>query len=190
VSINQPIVSRIQRQGDWLLHDLRRGLRDFLINTLAGSPLTPRALRHAVYRLVGMHVETPGIMHSCVFEGSAGNIVIGHSSFINTHCFLEAVASVRIGAQCGLAMHVMIVTSGHALAPDGHWTQQRTAEPVTLGDHVWVGARSIILPGVTVGEHCVIAAGSVVIRDCDAWGLYAGVPARKVRDLRGAVPPT
>lgn len=125
-------------------------------------------------------------MHSCVFEGDAANVFIGHSSFVNTQCHLEAVAPIRIGRECGLGMQVLIVTSGHDIDDHGRWSAVRNARPVTLGDNVWVGARSVILPGVTVGEHCIIAAGSVVTRDCAPWGLYAGVPARRVRDLSDA----
>ncbi len=55
--------------------------------------------------------------------------------------------------------------------------------PIKVGNGCWIGARSTILPGVTVGDGCIIAAGSVVNKDCEPNSLYAGVPARKIKDL-------
>lgn len=58
-----------------------------------------------------------------------------------------------------------------------------TQEPITVQEGTWIGARSTILPGVTIGAGVIVAAGSVVTRDCDPHSLYAGVPARKIRSL-------
>ncbi|WP_447643573.1 acyltransferase [Nocardioides zeae] len=52
-----------------------------------------------------------------------------------------------------------------------------------IGNGAWIGARALILPGVSVSEGCVIAAGAVVNRNTEPHGLYAGVPARRIRDL-------
>ena len=57
------------------------------------------------------------------------------------------------------------------------------SKSIRVGDACWIGARAILLPGVTVGDGCVIAAGAVVTKDCDAHGLYTGVPAVRVQDL-------
>jgi acetyltransferase-like isoleucine patch superfamily enzyme len=56
--------------------------------------------------------------------------------------------------------------------------------PVRIGDDVWIGARAVILPGVTVGDHAVIGAGAVVREDVPAWAIVAGVPAKVIRDRR------
>lgn len=56
-------------------------------------------------------------------------------------------------------------------------------QPITVGDGCWIGARAVILPGVTIGDGCVIAAGAVVSKDCAPNGMYAGVPARRIREL-------
>jgi len=55
------------------------------------------------------------------------------------------------------------------------------ASEVRIGDRCWLGARAMILPGVTVGEGTIIGAGAVVNKDCEPGAVYAGVPARRVR---------
>ncbi|WP_431307070.1 acyltransferase [Candidatus Protofrankia datiscae] len=57
------------------------------------------------------------------------------------------------------------------------------AKPVAIGNDCWLGSRVIVMSGVTIGHHCVIATGSLVNRDCKPYGLYAGSPARRVHDL-------
>jgi maltose O-acetyltransferase len=96
---------------------------------------------------------------------------------------LDASAPISIGCETGIGMQVMIVTASHPTSKgttDHHTT---TPLPVTVGDQCWVGARCVILPGVAIGDHCIIGAGAVVVKDCEPFGLYAGVPARRVRDL-------
>jgi len=56
-------------------------------------------------------------------------------------------------------------------------------KPVAVGNGCWIGARVMVMPGVSVGDGCVVAAGAIVTKDCEPHGLYAGVPAQRVRDL-------
>jgi acetyltransferase-like isoleucine patch superfamily enzyme len=77
----------------------------------------------------------------------------------------------------------LVLTSTHAIGPHharlGDWRYL----PVTIGAGCWIAARSVIMPGVTIGDGCIVAAGAVVLEDCEPDGLYAGVPARRIRDL-------
>jgi maltose O-acetyltransferase len=76
----------------------------------------------------------------------------------------------------------MVVTSHHPTLPDGTVSRVAEPRPVTIGDRVWVGARAQILPGVRIAADAVIAAGAVVTKDCPVAGVYAGVPARLIRE--------
>jgi maltose O-acetyltransferase len=76
----------------------------------------------------------------------------------------------------------MILTATHNLV-DGRVDHRRASRNVEIGDRVWLGARAMVLPGVTVGDGCVVAAGAVVTRDCEPDGVYAGVPARRIRPV-------
>ena len=71
----------------------------------------------------------------------------------------------------------------HEFGPPGERTGALMPAPVTIGDGVWIGACVTILPGVTIGPSCMVASGAVVSGDCEPNGLYAGNPARRVREL-------
>ncbi|RFU22455.1 acyltransferase [Geodermatophilus marinus] len=131
-----------------------------------------------------MAVDSFVVSPACRFEGEPRNVRIGARSYLNLECYIEAVAPVAIGADCAIGMQSMIITSDHR-GPDGSWRPEATGLPVSIGDRVWLGARVTVLPGVTIGDDVVVAAGAVVAADCRPGGVYAGVPARRVREIGG-----
>jgi acetyltransferase-like isoleucine patch superfamily enzyme len=109
-----------------------------------------------------------------------GSLVLGERVFINTGATIVANHSIVIGDSCLIGDLVAIFDCDHhAMEPS---SPARIA-PVRLGTNVWVGRSATILPGVTIGDHAVIAAGSIVTRDVPAKTLVAGVPARPIRTL-------
>ena len=102
---------------------------------------------------------------------------------MNHRCYFDTRDRISVGARVAFGMEVMVCTSTHEPGDQQRRAGPYTTAPVTIGDGSWIGARALILPGVTVGEGCVVAAGAVVREDCEPGGLYAGVPARRVRDL-------
>lgn len=164
-----------------IVQDLSWGWKSFVTNSVAGSPLCPRALRYAILRLRGFDVRTPKVQSRCTFTGGR-DIRIGVRTSVNVSCYFEAVAPIRIGEDCHIAMFVTIVTSSHDVGPAGV-THRRTSAPVTIGDRVWLGVRVTVLPGVTIGDDVIVAAGAVVTRDLPAGAVYGGVPARLIRTL-------
>lgn len=167
-----------------ILRELRIELtmltRRTLLNAVGGSSLMPRPLRWALYRACGMDVRTPNVFPGLEVAGRPGNLVVGAGTFVNTGCFFELVGPVSIGRDCQLGMGTMVVTSHHERT-DAGISREPVGRAVRIGDRVWTGARVTILPGVTVGDDVVLAAGAVVTADCVAPGVYAGVPARLVR---------
>ena len=112
-----------------------------------------------------------------------GTLEIGERVFINYGCSISASELVRIGPRCSLGPHVMIMDNGfHRLEPERR-DERPASRPVVLEENVWLGARVIVLPGVTIGAHSVIGAGSVVTRDVPPRSLAAGQPARVLRTL-------
>jgi acetyltransferase-like isoleucine patch superfamily enzyme len=77
----------------------------------------------------------------------------------------------------------MLCTSGHRIGSAERRAGVYVADPIAIGDGSWIGTRAVLLGGVTVGAGCMVAAGAVVVADCQPNGLYAGTPARRVRDL-------
>lgn len=164
-----------------LAQDMSWGWKAFVTNSVAGSVLCPRVVRYSILRARGFDVRTANISPGCTFTGGR-DIQIGSGSFVNVGCYFEAVAPIRIGQDCQVAMSVTLVTSFHALGAEGV-TQRRDAAPVTIGRRCWLGANVIVLPGVTIGDDVVIAAGAVVTRNLRSGAVYGGVPARFIRTL-------
>ena len=115
-----------------------------------------------------------------VGASSKGSLVLGERVFINTGATVFANHSITLGDDCRLGDLVAIFDSDHhPLEP----SRPTRVAPVRLGTNVWVGRSATILPGVTIGDHSVVAAGSIVTDDVPARTLVAGVPARPVRTL-------
>ena len=151
------------------------------MNTVAASALLRDDARQRILRWAGLGVEAERVGPACYFHTS--QISIGENAFINHGCHFENVAPVEIGRGAVLSMFVVVATSHHEIS-DSHYRAGRwRPEPVRIGDGAWLGVRVTVLGGVTVGDGCVVAAGAVVTGDLAPNGLYAGVPARRVRDL-------
>lgn len=166
-----------------LREDLTYGTEHVLFSTLLGSPLVPRVVRRALLNLAGAHVGSgPGV--GFALTGSARNLTIGTGVFCNKHVSIEAVAPVTIGDDTAIGMQVLIVTSHHGIDAAGDWDRTASGRAVAIGERVWIGARTMVLPGAVIEDDVVVAAGAVVAGHLRTGGLYAGVPARRIRDLR------
>lgn len=114
------------------------------------------------------------------------NIMLGQRFYANHHCVILDAAEVSIGNDVMLGPGVHIYTVSHPLDADQRRSGVEQAKPVRIGHDVWIGGQAVILPGVTIGDGAVIAAGSVVSRDVAAYSLVAGQPARWQKDLAPA----
>jgi maltose O-acetyltransferase len=155
-------------------------LRDSVLGGLAGAAVVPNSLRLRLLRLVGVRVGAGAyVSPGCTFVQAP--IAIGERSYINRRCTFEA--GVEVGADVDIGPDVSLLTSTHEPGTRRRRAGRGVLAPVKVGRGTWIGAAVTVLPGVTIGEGCVIAAGSVVARDCEPHGLYAGVPAERRRDL-------
>jgi maltose O-acetyltransferase len=168
-----------------LCEDFVTASHGVIINRVAGSMAMPRIGRFLIYRLFGLKVRSPNIFYGVRFTGN--RVSIGKNTFVNTSVQFEDVAPIRIGDDCQIGMEVLFVTSHHEFH-DGILSKDVVPLPIEVGNRCWVGARATILPGVSIGDGCVIAAGAVVAKSCEPQGLYAGIPARRVRDLDPSKP--
>lgn len=157
-------------------------VRDLFINKIAASKITPKRIRMFLYKRWGLEIEG-GISPGSFIGGH--DIKIGRNSFVNYNCFFDGLAPIKIGKNCFIAMEVMFCTSTHKIQTENG--EKRIGDsyglPITVEDNCWIGARATILPGVTVGKGCIIAAGAVVAKDCAPDGFYAGVPAKRIKDI-------
>lgn len=115
--------------------------------------------------------------------GLRSRITLGMNCWINDGCTFDASDDITLGNGVALGHEVMLLTSTHEIGPHFYRAGRSTNMPVEIGDGAWIGARSVVLPGVTIGRGAVVAAGSVVNRPVADNVLVAGVPARVVRSL-------
>ncbi|WP_341855937.1 sugar O-acetyltransferase [Brachybacterium sp. GPGPB12] len=108
---------------------------------------------------------------------------IGAGTFVNFGLTALDVVDIRIGRSRQLGPNIQPLTPIHPLEPGPRRDGWEAAEPITIGDNVWIGGGAIIMPGVTIGEDSVIGAGSVVTRDVPARDLAVGGPAKVIREL-------
>lgn len=111
------------------------------------------------------------------------NLHIGAGSFANFGLVALDVAAIRIGDHVQMGPNVQLLTPTHPLDPDLRRAGWEAAEPITIGDNVWLGGGVIVLSGVSIGADTVVGAGAVVPRDLPSGVVAVGNPARVVRQL-------
>ena len=111
------------------------------------------------------------------------NIEVGKNFFANYNCTILDVAKVKIGDNCQFAPNVAVYTAGHPIHPVSRNSQYEYGISVTIGDNVWIGGNSVIVPGVHIRSNTVIGAGSVVTKDIPDWVIAAGNPCRVIRKI-------
>ena len=111
------------------------------------------------------------------------NIHIGSNFTGNYNITMLDIREIHIGDNVMIGPNTLITTVGHPLSPMGRRKHIGIAEPVTIGNDVWIGGNATILPGVTIGNNVVVAAGAVVTKDVPGNCVVAGIPARKIRDI-------
>lgn len=116
----------------------------------------------------------PGVRLEC-FPGA--RISLGNGTYLNRNTEIIAAEEVAIGRDCLISWDVLIMdTNQH-----GIWGEPPIARPVIIGSHVWIGARAVILPGVTIGDYAIVGAAAVVTKDVPPRTAVAGNPARPIR---------
>jgi maltose O-acetyltransferase len=109
---------------------------------------------------------------------------VGARSFVNFGLVALDAASITVGDDVQIGPGVQLLTPTHPIDPDLRRAKWEAAEPIGVGDNVWLGGGSIVLPGVTIGEHSVVGAGAVVTKSLPAGVVAVGTPARIIRSLR------
>ena len=135
------------------------------------------SLNTAVWRLLGCKVGR----HSVIRMGTQINVpfkvVIG--SYCSIHGHVKARGGVLIGDGVEFVEDVLVSTQTHSMESSYFESQYR---PVHISDYAWLGPRSIVLAGVSIGRGGVLAAGAVATKDLEGWSVYAGIPARKIKE--------
>lgn len=160
-----------------MFSSFKTGLLFLSIKLLGYVPC--RWFRTLVLCMLGAGIDRTAVLYGGFEIRSPRKLKIGEGSCIGHRATLDARGGLTIGRNVNLSSEVMVWTAQHDYRDPGFRT---VFEPVMIGDYVWLGPRCIILPGVTVGEGAVVAAGAVVTKDVDPYTLVGGVPAQKIAD--------
>lgn len=119
---------------------------------------------------------------ACI-NNAVGDVIIGDHTRIGLHNTI--IGPVDIGNHVNLAQGITVTALNHNFSDTNKRIDEQgvSTNPVTIEDDVWVGANAVILPGVTIGEHCVVAAGAVVTKDMPPHSLVAGIPAKVIKNI-------
>lgn len=133
--------------------------------------------------VIGDRVRLVSTVAKLELVAEGGALEIGEGTFINYGCSIGATQLVRIGANCSIGTYAILMDNDyHRLEPERRNERPESA-PIVLEDNVWLGARVIVLRGVTIGAGSAIGAGSVVTRNIPPRSLAAGAPARVIKAL-------
>ncbi|MCA9936603.1 MAG: acyltransferase [Anaerolineales bacterium] len=148
-----------------------------------GSRVRVRLLRAAGFR--GIHPSVVmWALPMITGQGDVyGRLTIGPICRFNVGCFLNLGDSITIGQYVGFGQQVMVLTETHAIGTPEYRSGALTPKPVVIGNGCWIGARATILPGVTIGDGAVVAAGAVVTKDVPPHTVVGGVPAKAIKEL-------
>lgn len=159
----------------------------------AASALPPRAsgaLRAKLLRVTGFAIgEGTNVNGTLKITGPWGllqRLVVGRNCTIESDCVIDLSEKVTIGDAVTIEPGVMILTSTHELDFPKHRAGKLILNPVVIHDGVWLRARCILLPGVTIGAGAVVEVGAVVNKDVEPNLRVGGIPAKQLEELAGA----
>ena len=119
----------------------------------------------------------------CCINNAVGDVVIGDYTRVGIHNTI--IGPVSIGNHVNLAQGITVTALNHNFTDISKRIDEQgiSTKQVTIGDDVWIGANAVILPGVTIGRHVVVAAGAVVTKDVPDNSIVGGVPAKVIKQL-------
>ena len=182
---------RLKRMVDWLIMNQVETRPRWFIRLLA--PLYQHRGRHAIIHH-SVRMDTPpyrkfwlgdySVVESfaCI-NNAVGDVIIGNHTRIGLHNTI--IGPVTIGSHVNLAQGITITALNHNFDDSEKRIDQQgiSTKEVVLEDDIWEGANAVILPGVTIGKHAVVAAGAIVTKDVPPHSLVAGVPAKVIRQI-------
>lgn len=176
---------------DWVIMNQVQTRPRWFVRLLA--PLYQHRGRHSVIH-ASVRMDTPpyrqfslgdySVIESfCCINNAVGDVLIGDYTRIGLHN--TVIGPVTIGSHVNLAQGITVTALNHNFEdPNKRIDEQGiSTTPVTIEDDVWIGANAVVLPGVTIGSHSVVAAGAVVTKDVPPHSLVAGVPAKVIKQI-------
>ena len=182
---------KLKKLIDWVIMNQAETRPRWFIRLLA--PLYQHRGKHSVihrsarmdtppYRLFSLGDYSVVESFACI-NNAVGDVIIGNHTRIGLHNTI--IGPVKIGNNVNLAQGITVTALNHNLSDSNKRIDEQgvSTNPVTIEDDVWIGANAVVLPGVKIGNHCVVAAGAVVTKDVPPHSLVAGVPAKVIKQI-------
>ena len=168
--------SDAMRYSGWISHQAMK-----LTTELNSSYHTPEEIQEIFSELTGKQVDKTFGMFPPFYTDCGKNITVGKNVFINSGCRFQDQGGISIGDGTLIGHNVVLATLNHGIAPDER--HDLFPAPIHIGRNVWIGANTTVLPGVTIGDNAVIAAGAVVTKDIPENVVVGGIPAKGIRSV-------
>ncbi len=163
-----------------MMHELsQEALR--ITAELNGSYHTPEEIREIMERLTGRPIDPSFGMCPPFYTDCGKNIRLGKNVFINSGCRFQDQGGITIDDGALIGHNAVLATLNHN--PDPEKRDHLLPAPIHIGKKVWLGANVTVLPGVTIGDHAIVAAGAVVTRDVVPDTVVGGVPAKFIKKI-------
>ncbi|MBI5127624.1 acyltransferase [Candidatus Roizmanbacteria bacterium] len=137
--------------------------------------------RRFIYRIAGIKIGKGSVIHMKARFYDPRNIVIGEDTIIGEGSILDGRAKLTIGNHVDIASEVMVYNSQHDIEDENF---SAVDKPVIIEDYVFIGPRSIVLPGVTIGKGAIVAAAAVVTKDVPPYAIIGGVPGKIIGERK------
>lgn len=148
---------------------------------LNGAYHTPEEVRTIFSKIIGEYVDEGFCLFPPFYTDFGKNIHVGKNVFINSGCHFQDQGGVTIGDGSLIGHNVVLATINHRFDP-AHRGDNCPA-PITIGKNVWIGSNATVLPGVTIGDGAIVAAGAVETKDVPAMTVVGGIPARIIKRI-------
>lgn len=148
---------------------------------LNNSYHTPEEIREIMGRLTGRKIDDTFRMFPPFYTDFGKNIKIGRDVFINSCCHFQDQGGIEIGDGALIGHNVVLATINHDLYPSKNRVNHYAS--IKIGKRVWIGSNATVLPGVTIGDWAVVAAGAVVTKDVSSMTVVGGVPAKILKTI-------
>jgi acetyltransferase-like isoleucine patch superfamily enzyme len=169
----------MKEEKNWLVKLKKNTKR--IIHPTWPLPFGLWALNTIVQRIFQINGDVQWMVHYTSRVSIPKNIQIGKDVWISFavsgNCYVQGGNGIYIGDYTIFAPGVKIISANHDIGNYGRWSKEA---PIRIGCHCWLGANSVILPGVSLGDNCIVGAGAVVSKNFPAGSKIGGVPARLI----------
>ncbi|MGL4567125.1 MAG: sugar O-acetyltransferase, partial [Fusobacteriaceae bacterium] len=141
----------------------------------------PEKIREIFSKLMGKKIDESFMLFPPFYTDCGKNTLIGKNVFINSGCHFQDQGGITIGDGTLIGPKVVLATLNHGLAPEKR--NNLCPKPIVIGKFVWIGGNVSIVPGVTIGDNSIVAAGSVVTKNVPANVMVGGAPAKVIKKI-------